>query len=403
MIDGAPSLKQLNRSFVGSVLCVGIAGYAERAEPEQLEMKELFNTMLAEAVHDVAATDRVMVDTGDGAAIAFLGDPEDALFAALSLRDQIGATAIEVGEPGFVRMGIDLGPLKFERGLDGQTNMVGDGVDGARRITGLAAAGQLKVSHSYFDIISRISHDYISAFVRDDTGDTLAHDQDAYRFAASADNQDLTENLRERSRNRRQLADDEQFSHAEAPDESDATPIVPSPSLFATGLRRGMLPLAAFAALLAAAWWWTGKPAQAPKVASVASYSIPPESNVYRPKLEPGKAADIRADVKLAAVGPLARSKDARPDAAADSTEDTTAVPPQKSEVPVVPGSVRLAIQPWGEVYIDGAKRGVSPPMKSISLAPGTHHIEIRNGSFAPHKETIEVKSGGQITIQYVF
>ena len=113
MNDASPSLKQLNRTFIGSVLFIDIVGYSTRTVPDQLEMKELFNTMLAEAVQNVAPSERIMVDTGDGAGVAFLGDPEVALFAALSLRDSIEAGDVPVGEPGFVRMGINLGPVTF--------------------------------------------------------------------------------------------------------------------------------------------------------------------------------------------------------------------------------------------------------------------------------------------------
>jgi class 3 adenylate cyclase len=118
MNDDAPSLKQLNRTFIGSVLFIDIVGYSLRTVPDQLAMKELFNQLLSDAVQNVAPSDRIMVDTGDGAGIAFLGDPEDALFTALSLRDAIdhGRTAA-VGEPGFVRMGINLGPLKIVRDI----------------------------------------------------------------------------------------------------------------------------------------------------------------------------------------------------------------------------------------------------------------------------------------------
>ncbi|TFW10487.1 PEGA domain-containing protein [Oxalobacteraceae bacterium OM1] len=60
-------------------------------------------------------------------------------------------------------------------------------------------------------------------------------------------------------------------------------------------------------------------------------------------------------------------------------------------------------MQPWGEIYVDGGKRGISPPVKSLSLPPGKHRIEVRNGDFAPYKETVEVRSGAEATVHYVF
>ena len=49
-------------------------------------------------------------------------------------------------------------------------------------------------------------------------------------------------------------------------------------------------------------------------------------------------------------------------------------------------GRLGFAISPWGEVYVDGRKRGVTPPMTELKLPPGTYTVEIRNTTFAPHR-----------------
>ena len=112
MEDAAAALKQMNRTLIGSVLFIDIVNYSMSTVPDQLAMKEAFIDLLVEAIQNVAPADRIMVDTGDGAGIAFLGDPEDALFTALTLRDAIESGQVTVGEPGFVRMGINLGRVK---------------------------------------------------------------------------------------------------------------------------------------------------------------------------------------------------------------------------------------------------------------------------------------------------
>ena len=55
------------------------------------------------------------------------------------------------------------------------------------------------------------------------------------------------------------------------------------------------------------------------------------------------------------------------------------------------PVQVALRISPWGEVYVNGKKRGVSPPMKSLQLMPGDYKIEVRNGSLTPHRLKLRV------------
>lgn len=51
-----------------------------------------------------------------------------------------------------------------------------------------------------------------------------------------------------------------------------------------------------------------------------------------------------------------------------------------------------LAVSPWGEIYVDGRKRGTSPPLTELKLAPGRHTVEIRNSTFVPYAETVDLK-----------
>ena len=51
-----------------------------------------------------------------------------------------------------------------------------------------------------------------------------------------------------------------------------------------------------------------------------------------------------------------------------------------------------LAVSPWGEIYVDGRRRGTSPPLTELKLAPGRHTVEIRNSTFVPYAETVDLK-----------
>jgi hypothetical protein len=66
-------------------------------------------------------------------------------------------------------------------------------------------------------------------------------------------------------------------------------------------------------------------------------------------------------------------------------------------------GVVQLAILPWGEVYVNGKSRGVSPPLRSVELPPGTHTIELRNTSFPTHTQRVEVRAGEPVRIRHRF
>src|SRR5258708_10265746 len=84
-------MESSSRTLVCSVLFLDIVEYTKMAVADQLQLKQAFNQVLAKALDEVPARDRVILDTGDGAAGTFMGDPGDALFAALSARESARA------------------------------------------------------------------------------------------------------------------------------------------------------------------------------------------------------------------------------------------------------------------------------------------------------------------------
>ena len=147
----------LNRTLVCSVLFIDIVDYSKHDVTEQVRLKHRFNAVLSSALGHVEQEERVVVDTGDGAAIAFRGDPERALYVALEVFD---ANVDDLP----VRMGINLGPVSLMRDINGGDNVIGDGINVAQRIMGFAARGELLVSRSFYEVVSLLSGDYASMF-----------------------------------------------------------------------------------------------------------------------------------------------------------------------------------------------------------------------------------------------
>ena len=182
------TLDQPTRTFVCSVVYVDLVGYSKRSVSEQITVKEAFNRHLASALREIPAADRIILDTGDGAAMSFLGDPEEALFVALCLRDSIeDATAGHVsggahgGEPGRIRVGINLGPVKLASDVNGHSTIVGDGINVAETIMGFAKPGKIAVSRSFFEMVSRLSPDYAKLFeYKGSHTDELVRDHEIY-------------------------------------------------------------------------------------------------------------------------------------------------------------------------------------------------------------------------------
>jgi class 3 adenylate cyclase len=145
-----------SRTLVCSVLFLDIAGYSQKGVADQIRLKQSFNAMLAASLENVEAHERVIIDTGDGAAIAFLGDPESALFAALAVFDNVGELP--------VRMGINLGPVYLSRDINNQENVIGDGINVAQRIMSFAEPGGLLVSRSFYEVVLLLSGEYATMF-----------------------------------------------------------------------------------------------------------------------------------------------------------------------------------------------------------------------------------------------
>jgi hypothetical protein len=70
---------------------------------------------------------------------------------------------------------------------------------------------------------------------------------------------------------------------------------------------------------------------------------------------------------------------------------------------PPTDGTIVIAVAPWGEVVVDGAVQGVSPPLTQLKLPAGMHSIEIRNGSSPPFSARVELRAGEKLQIQHRF
>lgn len=66
-------------------------------------------------------------------------------------------------------------------------------------------------------------------------------------------------------------------------------------------------------------------------------------------------------------------------------------------------GKVALNILPWGEVWVDGAMKGVTPPLRTLDLPVGRRSIEIRNPGFPSLTHSIEVSAGKTPEIVHEF
>jgi hypothetical protein len=428
-----------------TVLFLDIVEYSKKMVAEQLKIKDRFNTCISAAIEDIAVNDRIILDTGDGVAVNFLGDPEDALFVGMNL-SQAFASAPE-GEPRVeVRIGINLGPVRLVRDINAQPNIIGDGINVAERVMSFARPGQVLVSRTYYDVVTRISEDYAQLFAyQGSRTDKHVREHEIYEVASSGGEAvDLvTRRHHARPAGRPALVD-----LAESQQTAPAGPRKPwlSNRAFAYGAA-----LASGAALLAAIVFYTLEPSEKPAVITLAKpaplrakpIELPAPTPAAEPvpqatalvaaepekPAEPAKRAAGKKESGAHQAAPAAKAERSTPrgEEAPAEHHELKAAPegpaPWKAAVAEQPvphianagvyknpratagptALVILAIGPWGEVLVDGQSVGVSPPLAELELAPGKYQIEIRNGSFKPYLETLELESNETIRIKHKF
>ena len=152
-----------DRTWLCSVLFADIVGYSQQSIERQLAWRSRLNEFIGPSLHHIAEQDRIFLDTGDGFAICFLGDPEPAMFCALDLlASLVGQMGDKEGPR--ARIGINLGPVRFVRDASGGVGAVGDGINAGERVMRFAKENEILVSQSYFEVVARLSDDYRQLF-----------------------------------------------------------------------------------------------------------------------------------------------------------------------------------------------------------------------------------------------
>lgn len=159
-------MEEANRgkTRICSVLFADIVGYSKKSNVEQNEIKKQFVSLWAAATQGIPASDIMVVDSGDGAALTALVEPLDTLKVAVKLKNLLKEYASNNPLAFKVRLGINFGPVQLATDVHGNSCIVGDAINMAQRVMSFADDNQLAVSRSYYDTIVSISSDYKSRF-----------------------------------------------------------------------------------------------------------------------------------------------------------------------------------------------------------------------------------------------
>jgi hypothetical protein len=355
------------------------------------------------------------------------------------------STIVEASGEDSVRMGINLGPVKLVKDINGHPNIIGDGINVAQRIMSFARPGQIVVSRSYYDVVSNLASEYAKLFhyegsrtdkhVREHEIYVVGHHEGALQKAKDG----MKDRASSTTPNQKTSAtgastvtlsmpafvqDKKKLTFVAAglaglvlilgilvvykkPSSVDVAAASPPP---ATTPATGAQPAAGqpTTAQPTTAQPATQPQSEPPKPVDTSKAETKPDTKVLEPT-PPASAVPPAAPVPSAESSDKAArdvkkegEKAVKDKAAADAaSKGETKGDASKPGLP--PATLVFAITPWGEIFVNGKSRGVTPPMKSIKLEPGKYKIEIRNTTFPPHAEIFELRARDEITVRHKF
>lgn len=173
----------MNKTSISSVVCFDIIDFAKKSETERQAVIKRFNALIDLAVVDIPEKDRLIVDTGHGAIVTCSGSLEnaleDALFIALTVRDEVLNNNAKSETPLYLLIGINLGSVKVAKStnVNDTPTIVGEGLVEAQRIMSFAKPNQILVSRAYYDMASKLTLEIAQMFEK---YDMHAYEHDIY-------------------------------------------------------------------------------------------------------------------------------------------------------------------------------------------------------------------------------
>ncbi len=108
-------------------------------------------------------------------------------------------------------------------------------------------------------------------------------------------------------------------------------------------------------------------------------------------------------DVPQTSTGPVANTPGglpavdtAKPPVTSKPTPNVQPKPEEDRKPPPSPrkGWIRVKVEPWAEIYIDGRYRGDAAPSLRVQLKRGSHSLECRNSKYRTYSEVIRITPG---------
>ncbi len=132
-------------------ICVNCDDESLISDAEKMICKNHVNELFDIANKFIGNTNRIILTTDTGAAIAYAGLPTHAMLVAKELLNAILITNIQGLAPLSGRVGIHLKPVRIVNDFEDQPNIIGDVFKVAKQLITKAKPNQILVSRSYYD------------------------------------------------------------------------------------------------------------------------------------------------------------------------------------------------------------------------------------------------------------
>ncbi len=375
-----------DQRLIASVLLAEIAAYEDRPVFEQIQFTSLTRQLLDGLIAETPGCDIAIIDREDSIALLFPADPLDCLALAKRLSDVLQVDQRYRELP--LRIGVNLGPVTVARDESGTARVTGPGIDDAQRVAHAGVLREILLSRAYYSVLSRVSMDdgllRHKAFISDERDQSFAIYQIPKPSAALAKADVPRTNL-------------------------PATAGFPARHSRARwgAVAASLLIIAGSLALVQSQRPHHRQQVQAPPTAApimaVKSQREAPAAPVAavvltEPDRTPPAQIPAPAPADIAAAVTFHRA-----------TQSVALAPrptPEKSArkaAAVRPATLSLNIRPWGEVYVDGKKIGVTPPLHNIKVSSGTRKIVVRNANAPPFHATLDIQPNTLMQVTHRF
>ncbi len=158
-------------------------------------------------------------------------------------------------------------------------------------------------------------------------------------------------------------------------------------------------------------WFADGSPVK-PAAPEVASAQVPAAASASGEASATAAAASAVAVASAPEADPLAAVAGGSANASASAGAVPVATPveqaaPSTAAATAAPapttGTLSIAVQPWATIYVDGVQKGITPPLKKLTLPLGEHEVRLENPNFPAYVQKINVDAKKPVTIKHDF